>query len=119
MDRCGLLLGLVLFRLVVPPLQSGVVGLYPIRCTCFPSHVSLEGTGLMRFSIVGVFCIGKIQGGQDCAFLFRGGLVNYKTHYNLSWFIPLLGGNSTTFNSLILKMNSGYNGGEQRAQEAC
>jgi hypothetical protein len=26
----GLLLGLVLFRLVAPPLQPGVVGLYPV-----------------------------------------------------------------------------------------
>jgi hypothetical protein len=29
-DWCGLLPGLILFRLVVPPLQPGVVGLYPI-----------------------------------------------------------------------------------------
>jgi hypothetical protein len=59
---------------------------------------------------VGVFCIGKIQGGQDCMFLFRDGPVNYKTHYDLPSFRPLLGGNSTTSNGLILKMNSGYNG---------
>jgi hypothetical protein len=45
--------------------------------------------------------------------------VNYKSHYILSWFMSLLGGNSSTFNGLILKMNSGYNGGEQRAQEVC
>jgi hypothetical protein len=31
MYRRKLLLGLVLLRLVVPPLQSGVVGSYPIR----------------------------------------------------------------------------------------
>jgi hypothetical protein len=36
--------------------------------------------------------------------------VNYKVHYGLSWFKPLLGGNSLTSSSLILKMNSGYNG---------
>jgi hypothetical protein len=29
--RCVLFLGLVLFRLVAPPLQLGVVGPYPIR----------------------------------------------------------------------------------------
>jgi hypothetical protein len=29
--RCGLLPGLVLFRLVAPPLQLGVVGLYLAR----------------------------------------------------------------------------------------
>jgi hypothetical protein len=36
--------------------------------------------------------------------------VNYKTQYNLSWSMPLLGGNSPTPSGLILKMNSGYNG---------
>jgi hypothetical protein len=30
---------------------------------------------------------------------------------------PLIGGNSTTSSGLILKINSGYNGGEQSAQE--
>jgi hypothetical protein len=29
--KCGLLLGLVLFSLVAPPLQPGVVGLYLVR----------------------------------------------------------------------------------------
>jgi hypothetical protein len=43
--------------------------------------------------------------------------VNYKANYSLSWFKPFLGGNSPTSNGLILKMNSGYNGGEQSAQE--
>jgi hypothetical protein len=56
------------------------------------------------------FCTGRIQGGQDCVFLFRGGLVNYKTHYGLSWFRPLFGGNSPTSSDFILKMNSGYKG---------
>jgi hypothetical protein len=36
--------------------------------------------------------------------------VNYEAHYSLSWFRPLLGGNSPMSNGLILKMNSGYNG---------
>jgi hypothetical protein len=36
--------------------------------------------------------------------------VNYKAHYSLFWFKPLLGGNSPTSYNLILKMNSGYNG---------
>jgi hypothetical protein len=36
--------------------------------------------------------------------------VNYKVNYSLSWFMPLLGGNSHTSSSLILKMNNGYNG---------
>jgi hypothetical protein len=58
----------------------------------------------------GVFCTGKIQGGQDRVFLFWGGLVNYKTHYGCSWFKPLLWGNSHMSSSLILKINSGYNG---------
>jgi hypothetical protein len=56
------------------------------------------------------FCTGKRQGGQDRIFLLRGGLTNYKAHYSLSWFRPLLGGNSPTSSGLILKMNSGYNG---------
>jgi hypothetical protein len=36
--------------------------------------------------------------------------MNYKAHYSLSWFRPLLDGNSPTSTGLILKMNSGYNG---------
>jgi hypothetical protein len=36
--------------------------------------------------------------------------VNYKAHYGLSWFRPLLEGNSPTTSGLILKMNNGYNG---------
>jgi hypothetical protein len=36
--------------------------------------------------------------------------VNYKAHYDLSWFRLLLLGNSTTSSGLILKMNRGYNG---------
>jgi hypothetical protein len=63
------------------------------------------------------FCIGKIQGGQDCMFLFRDGLVNYKTHYDLPSFRPLLGGNSTTSNGLILTMNSGYNGASRELEK--
>jgi hypothetical protein len=43
--------------------------------------------------------------------------MNYKAHYSLSWFRPLLGGNSPTSSDLILKMNSGYNEGEQGARE--
>jgi hypothetical protein len=42
---------------------------------------------------------------------------NYKAHYSLSWFMPLLYSNSPTFSGLILKMNSGYNVGEQSTQE--
>jgi hypothetical protein len=58
----------------------------------------------------GVFCTGKVQVNQDHTFMFRGGLMNYKAHYGLSWFRPLLGGNSPTPSSLVSKMNSGYNG---------
>jgi hypothetical protein len=35
--------------------------------------------------------------------------MNYKAHYDLFWFRPLLEGNSHMYNSLILKMNIGYN----------
>jgi hypothetical protein len=44
MDWCKVLPGLVLFRLVVPPLQSGVVGPYPVRGIWFPRNFLLEGT---------------------------------------------------------------------------
>jgi hypothetical protein len=44
MDWCRLLGGLVFFRLVVSPLQPGVVVSYPARGTWFPSHLSLKGT---------------------------------------------------------------------------
>jgi hypothetical protein len=36
--------------------------------------------------------------------------VNYKVHNDLSWFRPLLGGNSPTSSGLILKMNMCYKG---------
>jgi hypothetical protein len=39
-------------------------------------------------------------------FLFRGGLANYKAHYSLSWFRPLLQGNSPTLNIFVLKKKS-------------
>jgi hypothetical protein len=42
--QCGLLLGLVLFRLVVPPFQLRVVGPYLVRGVWFPSHLALKGT---------------------------------------------------------------------------
>jgi hypothetical protein len=34
--------------------------------------------------------------------------VNYKTNYDLSWFRPILRGNSPQFSGLILKMNMCY-----------
>jgi hypothetical protein len=36
--------------------------------------------------------------------------VNYEAYFDLSWFRPLLGGNSPTSNGLILKMNMCYKG---------
>jgi hypothetical protein len=44
---------------------------------------------------------------------------NYKAHYSLSWFMPLLQGNSTTSNIFDIEDKQCYNGGEQRAQEVC
>jgi hypothetical protein len=41
----GLLLGLVLFKLVAPPLQPRVVESYSIHGVWFPSHLLLEGSG--------------------------------------------------------------------------
>jgi hypothetical protein len=38
--RCGLLLGLDVFRLVAHPLQSGVVGTYPVWGVWFPNQSS-------------------------------------------------------------------------------
>jgi hypothetical protein len=59
---------------------------------------------------IGVFCIDKIRGGQDRAFQFRGGLVYYKVHSDLSWFRPLLEGNSFTSSGLVKKTNMCYKG---------
>jgi hypothetical protein len=42
-DWYGLFLGLVLFRLVVPPLQQGVVRPYQVQGAWFPSRLPLEG----------------------------------------------------------------------------
>jgi hypothetical protein len=44
----GLLFELVLFRLVGPPLQPGVVGLYPVWRVWFPSCLPLEGTSQIQ-----------------------------------------------------------------------
>jgi hypothetical protein len=49
----GLLLGLILFRLVIPPLQSGVVGLCPVRDVWFPNHLPLEGTNHVQYGVYG------------------------------------------------------------------
>jgi hypothetical protein len=43
-DQYRLFLGLILFKLVVPSLQPGVVGPYLVRGTWFPSRLPLEGT---------------------------------------------------------------------------
>jgi hypothetical protein len=43
-DRYGSFPSLVLFKLVSPPLQSGVVGPYLVRGAWFPSCLPLEGT---------------------------------------------------------------------------
>jgi hypothetical protein len=59
---------------------------------------------------VSVFYIDKNWVVKDHVFQFRGGDANYKEHYDLSWFRPLITGNSPTCSSLILKMNSSYNG---------
>jgi hypothetical protein len=50
-DRYGLLSGQNIFRLVVPPLQTGVVGPYLVRGTWFSSHLPLEG--ISRINIFG------------------------------------------------------------------
>jgi hypothetical protein len=42
---CRLLSGSILFWFVVPPLQPGAVGSYPIWDVWFSSHLLLEGTG--------------------------------------------------------------------------
>jgi hypothetical protein len=42
---CGLLPGSILFSLVAPPLQPGVVAPYPVWGVWFPSRLVLEGTG--------------------------------------------------------------------------
>jgi hypothetical protein len=49
-DWCGLLPGLVRFRLVAPPLQPGVVVPYLVWGAWFPSHLSLEGIDRIQIS---------------------------------------------------------------------
>jgi hypothetical protein len=68
--------------------------------------------------IVGVFCNGKIHGGQDHVFQFWGGLVNNEAHSDLSWFRPLLGGNSPTSSGLILKINRTYKEWAERSRSS-
>jgi hypothetical protein len=44
-DQYRLFPSLILFRLVAPPLQSGVVGPYVVWGTWFPNHLPPEGAG--------------------------------------------------------------------------
>jgi hypothetical protein len=44
-DRYGFCLGLVLFRLVVPPFQVGAVGQYLVQGASLPNCLLLEGPG--------------------------------------------------------------------------
>jgi hypothetical protein len=90
-------------------LQYTLIIFHKTRWLLLPD-ITLNLLDLLIFQFIDVFYIGKIQGGQDCMFLFWGGPVNYKAHYSLSWFSSLLRGNSPTSSSLILKMNNGYNG---------
>jgi hypothetical protein len=46
MYGCGLLSSFVLFKLVILPLSSGVVGSYPVRGTWFSNYLPLEGIWL-------------------------------------------------------------------------
>jgi hypothetical protein len=45
--------------------------------------------------------------------------VNYRSHYDLYCFRPLLGGNSPTYSGLILKMNKGYKGRTEISRSSC
>jgi hypothetical protein len=45
---CGLLPGLIHFKLVTPPLQPGMVGSYHVWGVWFPSHLLLEGAGCIQ-----------------------------------------------------------------------
>jgi hypothetical protein len=47
-QMCGLLPGLVHFRMVVPPLQPGVVGPYPEWGVWLPSRLIREGIGRIK-----------------------------------------------------------------------
>jgi hypothetical protein len=90
------------------PWLTGLPGHLMVKCILSPwIRISMV---TCKYYVSVFFCIGKIHGGQDRVFLFWGGPTNYKAHYSLSWFRPLLGGNSPTSNGLILKMNNGYNG---------
>jgi hypothetical protein len=45
---------------------------------------------------------------------------NNKAHYSLSWFKPLLQGNSPTSSVFVIEEDEQcYNGGPLRAQEVC
>jgi hypothetical protein len=45
--------------------------------------------------------------------------VNYKAHHGLSWFRPLLGGNSPTSQKFDIEDEQWLQWGEQRARELC
>jgi hypothetical protein len=85
----------------------------------FKTKWTNQNTEYLQNVVVGVFYTGKIQGGQDHAFEFQWGLVNYKTHGDLSWFKLLLGGNSPTSSGLILKMNRCYKGWSESSRSSC
>jgi hypothetical protein len=54
----------------------------------------------------------------SCSKVVLRAMKNYKAHYSLSWFRPLLRGNSSTFSIFVIEEDEQcYNGGELRAQE--
>jgi hypothetical protein len=56
---------------------------------------------------------------HSCSEMVLRIIKNYKAHYSLSWFNPLLQGNSRTSNVFVIEDEQCYSGAEQRAWEVC
>jgi hypothetical protein len=84
-----------------------------IRCELFFVSVFFAPTNYKVFKIGRSNSNVVMRTMKDTLIYLGSGLslevnMNYEAHYDLSWFRPLLGGNSHTFIGLILKMNLCY-----------
>jgi hypothetical protein len=65
-----------------------------------------------RYMVVKIVCF--------CFKVVLRTMKNYKAHYNLSWFRPLLQGNNLTSSIFVIEEDEQcYNMGELRAQKVC
>jgi hypothetical protein len=104
--------------IIVASATSIVLYVLPLRYISAQGVGSLmSSTGYLLLVFLGPARYRVVKITHSCSKMVSQTTKNHKEQYSLSLFSPLLEGNSPTSNGLILKMNGGYNGGEQSARE--